>query len=72
MIAFALGDIHPQDVAFVLDKEGVAIRTGHHCAEPIVTRMGYTSLARASFGLYTTREDVDRFVAALNKAKSFF
>ncbi len=72
VIAFALGDIHPQDVAFVLDKEGVAIRTGHHCAEPIVTRMGYTSLARASFGLYTTREDVDRFVAALNKAKSFF
>lgn len=72
VIAFALGDIHPQDVAFVLDKEGVSVRTGHHCAEPIVTRMGYTSLARASFGLYTTHEDIDRFVAALNKAKSFF
>ena len=72
VIAFALGSIHPQDVAFVLDKEGVAIRTGHHCAEPIVNRMGYTSLARASFGLYTTKEDIDRFVAALNKAKSFF
>lgn len=72
VIAFALGSIHPQDMAFVLDKEGVAIRTGHHCAEPIVNRMGYTSLARASFGLYTTKEDIDRFVAALNKAKSFF
>ena len=56
----------------MLDKEGVAIRTGHHCAEPIVNRMGYTSLARASFGLYTAREDIDRFVAALGKAKSFF
>ena len=72
VISFALGNIHAQDVAFVLDKEGVAIRTGHHCAEPIVNRMGYTSLARASFGLYTTREDIDRFVAALVKAKSFF
>ena len=72
VISFALGSIHAQDVAFVLDKEGVAIRTGHHFAEPIVNRMGYTSLARASFGLYTAREDIDRFVAALGKAKSFF
>lgn len=72
VISFALGNIHAQDVAFVLDKEGVAIRTGHHCAEPVVNRMGYTSLARASFGLYTTREDIDRFAAALVKAKSFF
>ena len=72
VISFALGNIHPHDVAFVLDKEGVAIRTGHHCAEPIVNRMGYTSLARASFGLYTTTEDIDRFVAALIKVESFF
>ncbi len=72
VISFALGDIHPQDVAFVLDKEGIAIRTGHHCAEPIVNRMGFSSLARASFGLYTTNEDIDRFVAALHKVKSFF
>ncbi len=72
VISFVLDNIHAQDVAFVLDKEGVAIRTGHHCAEPVVNRMGYTSLARASFGLYTTREDIDCFVAALAKAKSFF
>ncbi len=72
VFSFALGNIHPQDVAFILDKEGVAIRTGHHCAQPIVNRMGHTSLARASFGLYTNRADIDRFVAALQKAKTFF
>ena len=72
VFSFALGDIHPQDVAFILDKEGVAVRTGHHCAQPIVNRMGYTSLARASFGLYTNHADIDRFVAALQKAKTFF
>lgn len=72
VFSFVLGNIHPQDVAFILDKEGVAVRTGHHCAQPIVNRMGYTSLARASFGLYTNHADIDRFVAALQKAKTFF
>jgi len=72
VFSFALGNIHPQDVAFILDKEGVAVRTGHHCAQPIVNRMGYTSLARASFGLYTNHADIDRFVAALQKAETFF
>lgn len=64
--------IHPQDLAFILDKEGVAVRVGHHCAAPLVRRMGYESLARASLGLYTNKEDVDRFIAALQKAKTFF
>ena len=72
VISFDLANIHPQDIAFILDKEGVAIRTGHHCAQPIVNRMGYTSLARASFGLYTTPEDIDAFIKALNKVKDFF
>ena len=72
VFSFALGNIHPQDVAFILDKEGVAIRTGHHCAQPIVERMGYTSLARASIGLYTDCADIDRLVAALRKAETFF
>ncbi len=72
VFAFALGNIHPQDVAFILNKEGVSIRTGHHCAQPIVNRMGYESLARASIGLYTNKEDIDRFVAALQKVKTFF
>ena len=72
VFSFDLNGIHAQDVAFILDKEGVAIRTGHHCAEPLVKRMGYTSLARASIGLYTSRQDIDRFAAALLKARSFF
>ena len=72
VFSFAVGNIHPQDLAFVLNKESVAIRTGHHCAQPIVNRMGYNSLARASLGLYTTKEDVDALVAALLKAEKFF
>lgn len=72
VFSFTVGNIHPQDLAFVLNKENVAIRTGHHCAQPIVNRMGYTSLARASLGLYTTKEDIDTLVAALLKAEKFF
>ncbi len=72
VFSFALGNIHPQDVAFILDKEGVSVRTGHHCAQPIVNRMGYNSLARASLGLYTNHEDIDYFVNALKKAQTFF
>ena len=72
VFSFALGNIHPQDLAFVLNKENVAVRTGHHCAQPIVNRMGYTSLARASFGLYTTKEDIDALLTALIKAEKFF
>lgn len=72
VISFDIKGIHPQDIAFVLNKENVAVRTGHHCAEPLVNRMGYTSLARASFGLYSTKEDIDSLVAALLKAEKFF
>lgn len=72
VFSFVIDGIHPQDIAFVLDKEGVAIRTGHHCAQPIVNRMGYASLARASLGLYSCKEDIDIFVQALRKAESFF
>ncbi len=72
VFAFDMKGIHPQDLAFILDKEGIAVRVGHHCAAPLVRRMGYENLTRASLGLYTNREDIDRFTAALNKAKSFF
>ncbi len=72
VFAFQVGNIHPQDLAYVLGKEGVAVRIGHHCAEPLVNRMGYTSLARASFGLYNTKEDIDAFIAAVKKASAFF
>lgn len=72
VFAFVIEGIHPQDLAFILDKEGVAIRVGHHCAEPLVHRMGEESLARASLGLYTNKQDIDRFIEALQKAKTFF
>lgn len=72
VFSFVMEGIHSQDLAFILNKEGVSIRVGHHCAEPLVHRMGQESVARASFGLYTAKEDIDRLVAALNKAKTFF
>lgn len=72
VFSFAVGNIHPQDLAFILNKENVAVRIGHHCAQPIVNLMGYNSIARASFGLYTTKEDIDALIAALLKAEKFF
>lgn len=72
VFSFAVGKIHPQDLAFVLNKENVAIRIGHHCAQPIVNRMGYTSVARASLGLYTNKEDINSLYEALLKAEKFF
>lgn len=72
VFSFQVGNIHPQDLAYVLGKEGVAVRIGHHCAEPLVERMGYNSVARASFGLYTTKEDINAFVIAVEKAQRFF
>lgn len=72
VFSFVVDGMHPQDMAFILSKEGVAVRTGHHCAEPLVRRMGYESVARASLGLYSNEEDIDTLVAAINKAKTFF
>lgn len=72
VFSFAIDGIHPQDLAFILAKEGVAIRTGHFCAQPLVNLLGYSSLARASLGIYTTKEDIDDFIVALQKAKNFF
>ena len=72
VFSFNVEGMHPHDLAFILDKEGVSVRTGHHCAQPIVNRMGYESLARASLGLYSTKEDIDALVAAIRKAQKFF
>lgn len=72
LIAFNLGDIHPHDLSTVLDQEGVAIRAGHHCAEPLMRWLDVPATARASFYLYNTREDVDALVRALRRAKEFF
>ena len=72
VFSFNIKGIHPQDLAYIINKEGVSIRTGHHCAEPLVHRMGYESVARASIGLYSRKEDIDALVKALEKAKTFF
>ncbi len=72
LLSFVLGDIHPHDVAAVLDMEGIAVRAGHHCAQPIHDHYGIPATSRASFYLYNTEEEVDRFVAALYKTKEIF
>lgn len=72
VFSFVVEKIHPQDLAFILNKEGVSVRVGHHCAAPLVRRMGYESVVRASLGLYNTKEDIDILCQAINKAKTFF
>ncbi len=72
VFSFVVDGIHPSDLAFVLDKEGISVRTGHHCAAPLVHRMGYETVARASFGLYTTRGDIDALLPAIRKAQKMF
>lgn len=70
--SFVIEGIHPQDLAFILDKEGIALRVGHHCAAPLVRRMGYESVLRASLGIYNTKEDIDILCSGLRKAQTFF
>lgn len=70
--AFTLGKIHPHDIAELVDKEGIAIRAGHHCAMPLHQKMGITATARASFYLYTTTGEIDKLVASLNRVRKVF
>lgn len=72
VITFNLGDVHPHDVATVLDSEGVAVRAGHHCCQPLMRWLDVTATARASFYLYNTEDDVERLVKALLKTKEYF
>jgi cysteine desulfurase/selenocysteine lyase len=72
LVGFVLDWAHPHDVGTILDHEGVAIRAGHHCAQPVMDRFGVPATARASFGVYNTREDVDRLVSALQTVKEIF
>ena len=72
VISFLVGDIHHLDMGTLIDRLGVAVRTGHHCAEPLMTRLGISGTIRASFGLYNTKEEVDVLVAAINRTKNFF
>ena len=70
--SFLLGDIHPHDLGTILDHQGVAVRTGHHCAMPVMNFFGIPGTARASLALYNRADDVDRLVAALEKARQIF
>ncbi|HMN26921.1 MAG TPA: aminotransferase class V-fold PLP-dependent enzyme, partial [Caldilineaceae bacterium] len=72
LVAFTLDGVHPHDLSAVLDSEGIAIRAGHHCAQPVHDHFDIVASARASFYLYTTPDEVDRLVAGLEKATTLF
>jgi len=72
VLSFVLEGIHPHDVGTVLDQEGIAVRTGHHCAQPVMDRFGVPATVRASLALYNTREDIDRLVQGLHTVREVF
>ncbi|MEH7457040.1 cysteine desulfurase SufS [Bacillus sp. JJ1127] len=72
LVTFNIDEVHPHDVATVLDVEGIAVRAGHHCAQPLMKWLKASSTARASFYLYNTKEEIDTFVEALTKTKEYF
>ncbi|MFT8686945.1 MAG: cysteine desulfurase [Novacetimonas hansenii] len=72
VISFTMDDVHPHDIATLLDRNGIAVRAGHHCAEPLMRRMGLSATARASFGIYTTREEIDFLARTLEQIRKFF
>jgi cysteine desulfurase/selenocysteine lyase len=72
VISFGIDGLHPQDIATLVDKEGVAIRTGHHCAQPLMKFLGVPATCRASFSIYNNKEDIDQLYRALVKVKNIF
>ena len=72
ILSFVMENIHPHDIGTIVDREGVAIRTGHHCAQPVMERLGIPATARASLAMYNTREDIDALVSALHKVNEVF
>jgi cysteine desulfurase/selenocysteine lyase len=69
VLSFVLDGVHPADAGFLLDQQGIAVRTGHHCAQPLMAQYGIPGTIRASFSFYNTYDDIDRFFAALDKAR---
>jgi cysteine desulfurase/selenocysteine lyase len=67
--SFAMAGVHPHDVGSLLDQQGIAVRTGFHCAQPLMDHFGVTGTVRASFYLYNTRDEIDRFVSALQRIR---
>jgi cysteine desulfurase/selenocysteine lyase len=72
ILSFVMDGVHPHDIGTIVDREGVAVRTGHHCAQPVMDRFGIPATARASFAMYNTREEVDALIAALRKVQQVF
>jgi len=72
VLSFTMKDAHPHDIATIVDRAGIAIRAGHHCALPLMERMGVPATARASFALYNTRREVDALGEALEQVRSIF
>ena len=72
ILSFELDGIHPHDVGTILDHEGVAVRTGHHCAMPVMEHFGVPATTRATFGPYNTEAEVDSLFAAIGKAREMF
>jgi len=72
LVSFVMDMAHPHDIGTILDRQGIAVRAGHHCAQPVMDRFGIPGTVRASFGIYTTREEIDLLVAGLNKVMDIF
>jgi cysteine desulfurase/selenocysteine lyase len=72
VVSFNFKDIHPHDVGTILDQEGIAVRAGHHCTQPLMRRFGVSGTCRASFYIYTTEDEVDRLITGLAKVREIF
>ena len=72
VVSFLVGDIHHLDMGTLLDRLGIAVRTGHHCAQPVMTRMGIEGTVRASFSFYNTREEIDALCEGIERVSKMF
>jgi cysteine desulfurase/selenocysteine lyase len=72
LASFSFEDVHPHDVAEILGRQGVCVRAGHHCAQPLMRRLGVPASSRASIAVHNTREDVDRLIEGLDKVREVF
>jgi cysteine desulfurase/selenocysteine lyase len=72
VLSFVMDDVHPHDIGTILDQEGIAVRTGHHCAQPVMQRFGIPATVRASFALYNTRAEIDALARGINRVKEVF
>ena len=72
VVSFTMGDVHPHDLATILDGDGICIRAGHHCAQPLMRRLDVPATARASFYIYNDRSDIDALIEGVHKAKEIF